>query len=298
MFHRRSKKTALSAAAKETKDRRYIEKLIGQSEKDIRTNKYRVPEVTEEILRKRKFELIIKLLIPPVLLFIILTQVILISIVPSGSMVPTLREGDFLVSNRLAYVAHDIERGDIVLFIKNGSFYVKRVIGLSGDVITLHEGNVYINGVLFNEPYLAESVKTYGFKDGNNMTRYVVPRNFLFVMGDNRDHSADSRYWTNTNGEAVPFVNVKNVKAKLLFSVSSRGFIPSTSYDFSDIPMSGTDLTGYEEGLESDFSYLVKPDVSTEPLESNTLEEETLTVNKTATEESGVSENNQTVSRE
>lgn len=194
----------MSFADKEKKDRKYIEKLIGYSEKDIRNNKYLVPEVNDEILKRRKVELAVKLIIPPALLFIVLTQVILIAIVPSSSMVPTLGKGDITVSNRLSYVAHNIERGDVVLFIKNSSFYVKRVVGLSGDTISLHDGSVYVNGVLFDEPYISDAVKTYAFKDGNNMTTYTVPRGYIFVLGDNREHSADSRYWTNSNGEPTP----------------------------------------------------------------------------------------------
>ncbi len=111
--------------------------------------------------------------------------------VESTSMVPTLHENDYVVVNRLAYKLGQPHRGDIIVFKyppdPTQIPYIKRVIGLPGDQIHIADGKVYINGVLRNEPYL--KVTTNGNGD------WTVPQGNLFVMGDNRNNSSDSRSW-------------------------------------------------------------------------------------------------------
>jgi signal peptidase I len=118
--------------------------------------------------------------------------------IPSGSMEPTLRKGDRVLVNKLSYDLHDVHRGDIVVFklppdkvgpdgIKD---LIKRVIGLPNEVIESRDGQVYIDGKLLKEPYLPKGVTT------NNppIQKQTVPKDHIFVMGDNRDNSADSRF--------------------------------------------------------------------------------------------------------
>lgn len=118
--------------------------------------------------------------------------------IPSGSMEPTLEKGDRVLVNKLSYDLHDVNRGDVVVFelpadkvgadgIKD---LIKRVIGLPGDVIETRNGVVYINGRRLKEPYLPDGVTT----DHPPIERQTVPEDHVFVMGDNRDNSADSRY--------------------------------------------------------------------------------------------------------
>jgi signal peptidase I len=118
--------------------------------------------------------------------------------IPSASMEPTLKKGDRVLVNKLSYDLHDINRGDIVVFelppekvgpdgIKD---LIKRVIGLPGDVIETRDGIVYINDKRLEEPYLPDGVKT----DQPSIDRKTVPKDHIFVMGDNRDNSMDSRY--------------------------------------------------------------------------------------------------------
>jgi signal peptidase I len=124
--------------------------------------------------------------------------------IPSASMEPTLEEGDRVLVNKLSYDLHDVHRGDVVVFelpddevgpdgIKD---LIKRVIGLPGDTIETRDGAVYINDRRLKEPYLPDGTVTGDPADGNNpaIERQTIPDGMVFVMGDNRDNSHDSRY--------------------------------------------------------------------------------------------------------
>ncbi|MFC4099189.1 signal peptidase I [Paenibacillus xanthanilyticus] len=110
--------------------------------------------------------------------------------VQNVSMQGTLYEGQRLVEDKLSYRFNAPDRGDIVII--NGPEYerrlVKRLIGLPGDVIDIQAGRLYINGELQEEPYVKGS--TYA---GSVSLPYTVPEGHVFVMGDNREHSIDSR---------------------------------------------------------------------------------------------------------
>jgi signal peptidase I len=114
--------------------------------------------------------------------------------IPSGSMQTTLMEGDRVLVNKLSYRLHDIHRGDIVVFerpadLTEGTIkdLIKRVVGLPGETIEAKDGEVLVDGEPLDEGYLDDGVRT------ENLARTVVPRGHLFVMGDNRGNSTDSR---------------------------------------------------------------------------------------------------------
>ncbi len=114
--------------------------------------------------------------------------------VPSGSMENTIMTGDRLFGNRLAYVFSDPQRGDIVIFHYPDDekiLYIKRIIGLPGETVEVKNGGVYIDGKLLEERYL--NVTTLG-----EFGPYEVPEGMYFMMGDNRNNSADSRFWEHT----------------------------------------------------------------------------------------------------
>jgi len=154
--------------------------------------------------------------------------------IPSGSMEPTLLIGDHVFVNKFIFEGtgawyekffpyRDIRRGDIIVFkfpFDDHPHYVKRVIALPGERLRIVNGDVYINGELLREPYVVRdpaSEDPYGdnFPPSNRAVlqfvarrewaaqlfdyvhngELVVPPNHYFAMGDNRDHSADSRYW-------------------------------------------------------------------------------------------------------
>ncbi|OGV69900.1 MAG: signal peptidase I, partial [Lentisphaerae bacterium RIFOXYA12_FULL_60_10] len=109
--------------------------------------------------------------------------------VESISMEPTLIEDDFVLVYRLAYSLGEPERGDVVVFQyppeTNQVPYIKRIIGLPGDTIKVEAGQVFINGQPLEEPYLKVPTNRGG--------EWVVPLGSIFVMGDNRNNSSDSR---------------------------------------------------------------------------------------------------------
>lgn len=115
--------------------------------------------------------------------------------IPSGSMENTIMTGDRLIGTRFTYWFHGPQRGDIALFkwpVDPKTIYIKRVIGLPGDTVTIKQGKVYINDSKepLNEDYLKEE-----WVEANDGLTYHVPKDSYFMMGDNRNDSQDSRYW-------------------------------------------------------------------------------------------------------
>jgi signal peptidase I len=118
--------------------------------------------------------------------------------IPTASMVPTLHEGDRVLVNKLSYDLHDVNRGDIVVFERPEASeddhpeddikdLIKRVVALPGETIEAREGSVYIDGRLLDEPYLPEGTTT------DMLPETEIPEGHVFVMGDNRGNSQDSR---------------------------------------------------------------------------------------------------------
>jgi len=111
--------------------------------------------------------------------------------IPSGSMIPTLIPGDRVLVSKFWYHFQPPKRGQIVVFkypLDPKRDFIKRVIGLPGEMVSMEEGVVYIDGEPLAEPY----VKNH---DSFNMEPVKVPENAYFVMGDNRPNSQDSRFW-------------------------------------------------------------------------------------------------------
>ncbi|MBR5349511.1 MAG: signal peptidase I [Lachnospiraceae bacterium] len=164
----------------------------------------------------------------PVLIALFLVNFVIISAkVPSGSMIPTINEGDRLFGFRLAYVFSSPKRGDIIIFEypdEPKRLFIKRIIGLPGETISFRNGKVYITPPGGAEYELDESA----YLDPNILTTnntgesYVVPANHYFVMGDNRINSHDSRFWNNH------FVSIDAIKAKaglIFWPFSDFGFV-------------------------------------------------------------------------
>jgi signal peptidase I len=152
--------------------------------------------------------------------------------IPTGSMEPTLVPGDRVIVAKVPYYFHDPQRGDIIVFEEPdpakepdrgvwGAFthwlgqglgftapdnpdYIKRVIGAPGDVVSARDGHVYVNGVRISEPYLHE--RTARFPET------TVPAGELFVMGDNRSNSLDSRF-------GLGFVPIDRVVGKAVWII-------------------------------------------------------------------------------
>lgn len=110
------------------------------------------------------------------------------------SMWPYLENSDFILVYKLQYLAKDPQRGDIVVFKHSESQdYIKRVIGLPEETVTIQNGTVYINGIALTESYLDSSVRTQPESTIREGVPYKVPADQYVLMGDNRPFSTDSR---------------------------------------------------------------------------------------------------------
>ena len=142
-------------------------------------------------------------------------------VIPSESMEPTLMTGNIVFCSHGRLSIDDVQRGDIVTFkqpsVRAFHSLVKRVIGLPGDVIQIASGRVIVNGVTLDESdYLPEGTETYDYLDGILApVEYEVPDGCVFVLGDNRLVSHDSRFW------AVPFVPESNLRHKVTTVIES-----------------------------------------------------------------------------
>jgi signal peptidase I len=133
---------------------------------------------------------IIETLVLAVILFFGINAVSARVRVDGFSMIPTLKDGEFVLVSKLNYKFGDVERGDIIVFhfpMDPEQELIKRVIGLPGDMIGVQNGTVSVNGQVLDEPYIAATPAYSG--------NWEVPDGQLFVLGDNRNDSSDSHSW-------------------------------------------------------------------------------------------------------
>jgi len=171
-----------------------------QIEKELKREQYRIS--FRRVLRST-IGILITVAAVAILVAVLLLPVLQIY---GKSMNPTLEEGDIVVTVK----GSEFQTGDVIAFYYNNKILVKRVIANPGDWVDLdEEGTVYVNNVKIEEPYLQE--KAYG--ETNIKLPYQVPESKIFVMGDNRDYSVDSR---NT---AVGCVAEEQIVGKIIFRV-------------------------------------------------------------------------------
>lgn len=157
-----------------------------------------------------------------IVLAFVITLFIKPTLVSGDSMLPTLHENDYLIINKIGYKIGEPKNGDVIVFKSDlekndgtNKDLVKRIIGVAGDKVVIKDGKVYLNDKLLDETYLSEGMDTTGDVD------IVVPEGKLFVLGDNREVSLDSRY------EQVGLVDVNDVEGKVLVRL----------YPFNDISL-------------------------------------------------------------
>lgn len=199
---------------KEKKTEEDLSPFFDFQEKSNRKDKVK-PEVTKKPIRKPHKSVVNELLdylpicVFVLVVFITMNGLIKNTVVASQSMEPTLKTGSICLYNKLAYKRKPISRGDIVCFYSTEQNEVmsKRVIGIAGDEISFKDGYVFINGLKAEESYIPEDMET------NSAKTFVVPDGTVFVLGDNRDNSYDSRYWEN------PYISVNQIYGKYLGTI-------------------------------------------------------------------------------
>lgn len=186
------------------------------SKKDIKKSRKR--KMKKNIYNKKISKELMKEMVEYVLIFLIALVVMLFlnnfiiinARIPSASMEDTVMTGDRLIGNRLAYKNDIPQRFDVIIFKfpdNESELYIKRVIGLPGETVTITDGKVYINDSTtpLDDSFTKEIPASTSFGP------YYVPSNCYFVMGDNRNNSYDSRYWTHT------FVKSEQILGKAMF---------------------------------------------------------------------------------
>ena len=143
------------------------------------------------------------------------------------SMHPNFPDGEYLLTEKVSYYRNDPQRGDVVVFkppISEDEF-IKRVIGVPGDTISVSNGKVYLNGQELIEDYI--KVNTSGGSFLSEGETYTVPEGNYFVLGDNRPHSSDSRSW----GPVTKKVIKAGGKAWIIyFPFNLAGKVPTPNY--------------------------------------------------------------------
>jgi len=144
------------------------------------------------------------------------------------SMHPNFPDGEYLLTEKISYYKGNPQRGDVIVFkppISEDEF-IKRVIGLPGETVSVKQGKIYINDKLLDEDYI--KVQTNGGSFLSESEEYVVPDGQYFVVGDNRPHSSDSRAWGPITKKDI------TGKAWLVYwPFSKSGFIKNPVYKFN-----------------------------------------------------------------
>ncbi|MGI6722520.1 MAG: signal peptidase I [Anaerovoracaceae bacterium] len=147
--------------------------------------------------------------IVPYIVIVLIVAAILFFIKPiivnGSSMIPTLHNKDYILLSRQAYNLSEPKHGQIVVFpVADGELYIKRVIGLPGEVVEIRDGNVYVDGKVTDQSFTEDNAT-------NGDMKVKVPQGQLFVMGDNRFNSEDSRY--------IGTIRIDDVKGVVLLRV-------------------------------------------------------------------------------
>lgn len=149
--------------------------------------------------------------------------------IKGASMEPNFPDGEFLLTDKVSYRFREPQRGEVVIFkapVAPDEEFIKRIIALPGEKIKVNNGHIFINGKELNEPYISDSLLT---STGNFLVdkEFTVPAGELFVIGDNRNHSSDSRHWGPVKKTAI------TGRAWLIYwPIESFGTVKKTEYSF------------------------------------------------------------------
>ena len=161
-----------------------------------------------------------------VLIFIAVRFVVQSYQIDDASMQPGLHGSEFVMVNKVAYLFHAPQRGDVIVFhypLDTSKDFIKRIIGLPGDTIRVDSTHVWVNNVELKEPYISQASNPQG-------QVWKVPANEYFVLGDNRPQSDDSRVWG-----FVPKYDIVGKAVMVYWPVSDWQFINTYPQVFAGI---------------------------------------------------------------
>ena len=154
----------------------------------------------------------------PIVTLLMIMFVFYNAIVPTESMEPSIKAGNAVICNRLAYLIRSPQRGDIIVFNDSSNnidgketVLIKRIVGIPGDTVKFQDGNLIINDLIAKENYIGEDVET---NPAYATDTFTVPEDSYFVLGDNRGNSIDSRFWLEH------YVKQEDIFGKYLYSFS------------------------------------------------------------------------------
>ena len=178
---------------------------------------------------------VIETVVLTLLLFFIIHSAVQNFNVDGTSMEPTLHNGELILVNKWGYLFHAPARGDVIVFVappQPSQDYVKRIIAVPGDVISINNGVPTVNGDTLKEFYVASGNMGSTPYD-RSIHNVIVPSNDYFVMGDNRMGSSDSRTWG-----FVPRGNIIGAAALVYWPLGENndGFLPNVSSVFASVP--------------------------------------------------------------
>ncbi len=192
--------------------------------------------------RYRLVREVIETIVLTVLMFLVIRFAVQNFNIEGHSMEPSLHDQELILVDKWTYLFHPPSRGDVIVFVappQPSQDYIKRVIGIPGDVITINNNTVIVDGVALKETYVDPRNQGTTFED-RPIHNLVVPPDDYFVLGDNRANSSDSRVWG-----FVPKQNIVGRAALVYWPLQqdNDGFLPNVSAVYASVHQGSTALT-------------------------------------------------------
>src|SRR6266496_6110757 len=199
--------------------------------------------------RYRLVREVIETIVLTVLMFLVIRFAVQIFNIEGRSMEPSLHDQELILVDKWTYLFRAPARGDVIVFIappQPSQDYIKRVIGLPGDVVTIQNTTVIVDGVTLKETYVDPNNNRGNIVESKPVSNMVVPPNDYFVLGDNRDGSSDSRTWG-----FVPKQNIIGRAALVYWPLQqdNDGFLPNVTAVYANVHQGGTALTTLSNGI-------------------------------------------------
>ena len=198
--------------------------------------------------RYRLVREVIETIVLTVLMFLVIRFAVQNFNIEGHSMEPNLHDQELILVDKWTYLFRAPARGDVIVFIappQPSQDYIKRVIGVPGDMITIQNTTVIVDGVALKETYVDPKNLGSTFED-RRIVNMIVPPNDYFVLGDNRANSSDSRVWG-----FVPKQNIIGRAALVYWPLQqdNDGFLPNVTAVYANVHQGSTVLTTLSDGI-------------------------------------------------